>query len=258
MALRILIVDDELPAREEMKHILEDIGNIEVVGECANGQAALDFLAKNRDVDAVFLDIEMPVLDGLATARKINELPDPPKLVFSTGFSQFAVQAFELDGTDYVMKPYSQKRMEMTIARLTRGKEQNEKEPAGYHNNVVLPNKLAVWHNDRLLVLDPKEEIMLIKVEKRRKALFYTKRGILESGMPLKDIEERLSNSGFLRIHKSYIVNMDKVREVLPWFNDTYLLVVENCEQEEVPVSRHFMQKFKSVLHTDIKMKREK
>ncbi len=251
MALKILIVDDEFPARQEIKCLLEEIGNVEVVGECVHGQEALSFLAKNNKVDAVFLDIEMPLMDGLAAAEKINALPEPPKLVFSTGFSEFAVKAFELNGVDYILKPYTKERLEITLSRLTRDKENKDSEQSDIYNIGTLVNRFTLWHGERLLVLDPREEIMLVKAGKGKKTLFYTKRGIIESGMLLKDVEERLKNSAFLRIHKSYIVNMDKVREVLPWFNDTYLLVVEGCEKEEVPVSRHFMQEFKSLLYAD-------
>ena len=98
-------------------------------------------------------------------------------------------------------------------------------------------------------VLDPKEEIYLIKTDTSKKILIYTNKGILESNLPLKTLEEKLRPCGFLRTHKSYIVNMNKVREIIPWFNDTYILTVENCLEKEIPVSRHFIQSFKTFLN---------
>ena len=103
--------------------------------------------------------------------------------------------------------------------------------------------------NNKLLVFNPKEEIYLIKTDTSKKILIYTNKGILESNLPLKTLEEKLRPCGFLRTHKSYIVNMNKVREIIPWFNDTYILTVENCLEKEIPVSRHFIQSFKTFLN---------
>ena len=98
-------------------------------------------------------------------------------------------------------------------------------------------------------IFNPKEEIYLIKTDTSKKILIYTNKGILESNLPLKTLEEKLRPCGFLRTHKSYIVNMNKVREIIPWFNDTYILTVENCLEKEIPVSRHFIQSFKTFLN---------
>ncbi len=258
--LRVLVVDDEFPARQELRCILEDIGNVDIVGECTNGQAALDFLAK-QSVDVVFLDIEMPVLDGLLVAEKLSGFPQPPKIVFSTGFSQFAVKAFELNGEDYVLKPYTQERLEVTLARIT--KEEPRKDAAKEENftdgfkNSTISNKLALWHNDRLLILNPQTEVIMVKTDKQRRILVYTTRGIIASNMSLKDIELRLKDIGFLRTHKSYIVNMDMVSEVIPWFNDTCILSLKNCDEKDIPVSRHFISDFRNILKTGGKIRSE-
>ena len=107
--LKIVIADDEFPARQELRALLETNSNLEIIAECEHGQAVLDYFSNNT-ADAVFLDIEMPVLDGLTVGEKLKTLPKPPKIIFSTGFDQFAVRAFELEAFDYILKPYTKTR----------------------------------------------------------------------------------------------------------------------------------------------------
>lgn len=250
MSLKVLIVDDEYPARQELRCIFEEIGNIEVVGECRSGEEAYRTML-DCDVDAVFLDIQMRTMDdGLVTAEKIMNLSRRPKVVFTTGFSEFAVQAFELEAVDYVLKPYSRERLELTVERLTR-----EEKTAASMNLSSLPDRgrspdqvrVSVWHNDRLLVLLP-SEIFFVRAEQKRKTLLCTEKGDFVTSMPLKAVQERLANCGFFRTHKSFLVNMSKVREIIPWFNDTYILSLEGCPVQDIPVAKHFIQDFKRAM----------
>lgn len=247
MPLNVLIVDDEYPARQELRCIFEEIGNITVVAECRHGEEAYQILLTTA-VDAVFLDIQMRSIDdGLVTAGKIMKLPDKPKVVFTTGFSEFAVQAFELAAVDYVLKPYSRDRLELTIARLTR-EERPALQPAPVESG-RLPEqvRMPVWHNDRLLVLLP-SEIFFVRSEQKRKTLLYTEKGEFTTTLTLKAIQERLAYCGFLRTHKSFLVNLSKVREIVPWFNDTYMLSLEGCPVQDIPVAKHFLREFKQAM----------
>lgn len=248
MALKVLIVDDELPARQELRCILEDIGNIDVIGECFNGRQALDFIQSNQ-VDVVFLDIEMPVLDGLGVAEKLAQKEHSTKIIFTTGFSEFAVRAFELNASDYVLKPYTQERLEMTVSRLTKDSSAstNKEEYETMHYNSMKPAKLAIWDKDRLVLLEPENDVLFFKSE-NRKTLVYSKKGIIESPLLLKNIEKRFQERGFLQVHKSYIVNFSMIKEVVPWFNDTYVLKLHDYNGEEIPVSRHFLPNFKKAI----------
>ncbi|MDU4962141.1 MAG: LytTR family DNA-binding domain-containing protein [Sporomusaceae bacterium] len=244
MALRVVIVDDEFPARQELRCIFEEITNIVIVGECKNGEEAYA-LAGSQEVDAIFLDVHMRTPDeGLAIAAKIKRLPRPPKIVFTTGFSEFAVKAFELNAVDYVLKPYSKERLELTVERLTR----DEAEPDSFFlDKTPDPVRMPVWHNDRLLVLQP-EEIFFVKSEQKRKAVLCTTKGDFISNMALKQIQQRLERSGFLRTHKSYLVNISKVREIVPWFNNTYVLVLDGCPVEDIPVAKHYIKEFNQAM----------
>ena len=247
--IRAAVVDDEMPARYELTSILQEIENVDVVAEFSTGKGFLEFLKKDS-VDVVFMDIEMPVMTGIQTVQAMEQMSDEilsiPRVVFSTGFAQFAIQAFDLAVFDYILKPYTEERIRKTIARVKQNMEEQESnkqigEIINSKNNFVLAIE------NKFIVLNPEKEIVLIKTL-QGKLQFYTTRGILESRLLLKDVESRLSRSGFLRTNKSFLVNINMVKEIEPWFNDTYLLIMNHYEKEEVPVSRHYLKDFKTVM----------
>lgn len=247
--IRAAVVDDEMPARYELTSILQEIENVDVAAEFSTGKGFLEFLKKDS-VDVVFMDIEMPVMTGIQTVQAMEQMSDDilsmPRIVFSTGFAQFAIQAFDLAVFDYILKPYTKERIRKTISRVKQNMEEQESnkqigEIINSKNNFVLAIE------NKFIVLNPEKEIVLIKTL-QGKLQFYTTRGILESKLLLKDVESRLSRSGFLRTNKSFLVNINMVKEIEPWFNDTYLLIMNHYEKEEVPVSRHYLKDFKTVM----------
>ena len=247
--IRAAVVDDEMPARYELTSILQEIENVDVAAEFSTGKGFLEFLKKDS-VDVVFMDIEMPVMTGIQTVQAMEQMSDEilsmPHVVFSTGFAQFAIQAFDLAVFDYILKPYTKERIRKTISRVKQNMEEQESnkqigEIINSKNNFVLAIE------NKFIVLNPEKEIVLIKTL-QGKLQFYTTRGILESRLLLKDVESRLSRSGFLRTNKSFLVNINMVKEIEPWFNDTYLLIMNHYEKEEVPVSRHYLKDFKTVM----------
>ena len=247
--IRAAVVDDEMPARYELTSILHEIENVDVAAEFSTGKGCLEFLKKDS-VDVVFMDIEMPVMTGIQTVQAMEQMSDEilsiPRVVFSTGFAQFAIQAFDLAVFDYILKPYTKERIRKTISRVKQNMEEQESnkqigEIINSKNNFVLAIE------NKFIVLNPEKEIVLIKTL-QGKLQFYTTRGILESRLLLKDVESRLNRSGFLRTNKSFLVNINMVKEIEPWFNDTYLLIMNHYEKEEVPVSRHYLKDFKTVM----------
>ncbi|MBR0293444.1 MAG: response regulator transcription factor [Acidaminococcaceae bacterium] len=247
--IRAAVVDDEMPARYELTSILQEMENVDVVAEFSTGRGFLEFLKKDS-VDVVFMDIEMPVMTGIQTVQAMEQMSDDilsmPRIVFSTGFAQFAIQAFDLAVFDYILKPYTKERIRKTISRVKQNMEEQESnkqigEIINSKNNFVLAIE------NKFIVLNPEKEIVLIKTL-QGKLQFYTTRGILESRLLLKDVESRLNRSGFLRTNKSFLVNINMVKEIEPWFNDTYLLIMNHYEKEEVPVSRHYLKDFKTVM----------
>lgn len=247
--IRAAVVDDEMPARYELTSILLEMENVDVAAEFSTGKSFLEFLKKDS-VDVVFMDIEMPVMTGIQTVQAMEQMSDEilsmPRVVFSTGFAQFAIQAFDLAVFDYILKPYTEERIRKTISRVKQNMEEQESnkqigEIINSKNNFVLAIE------NKFIVLNPEKEIVLIKTL-QGKLQFYTTRGILESKLLLKDVESRLNRSGFLRTNKSFLVNINMVKEIEPWFNDTYLLIMNHYEKEEVPVSRHYLKDFKIVM----------
>lgn len=250
--IRAIVVDDEVPARNELKYILQNNPSVETIGTFANGKAVLEYLKEFPEAaDIVFLDIEMPVMDGIETAIEIEKITDYPKLVFSTGFPQFAIKAFDMAIFDYILKPYSDVRINKTINRLKSIQCQNNK--LKVNGEIVVENGLfsisIAGADEKIIVLNSVEEIIFVRSIKKGNTLFYTTRGILESKIILRDIEERLRPYSFFRTHKSYIVNLKMIREIEPWFNDTYVLVMSKYKDEEVPVSRHYLKDFKMVMN---------
>ena len=247
--IRAAVVDDEMPARSELTSILNEMEEVEVVAEFSTGKGFLEFLKKDS-VDMVFMDIEMPVMTGIETVQAMERMSDEfiavPRVVFSTGFAQFAIQAFDLAVFDYILKPYTEERVRKTISRVKQNMEElAENRKIGEIINAK--NNFVIATDNKLIVLKSEEEIVLIKAL-QGKLQFYTTRGILESKLLLKDVESRLSRSGFLRTNKSFLVNINMVKEIEPWFNETYLLIMKHYEKEEVPVSRHYLKDFKSAM----------
>lgn len=249
--LRVLLVDDEFPSRGELGCLLEEIGGVEVIGECEDGEEAVDFIKANT-LDVVFLDIQMSTKDGLTAAWEIIQLPNPPKIVFTTGYNEYAVKAFELNAVDYVMKPYSKKRLELTVEKL-KGLYQFEKlenknvyqlltKDKGVNNG-----KLSVWANDRLIVLHI-SQLFFVKAEGKGTSIIYSEKGNFHTRFTLKDIEEKLNSPHFIRTHKSYIVNLEKIQEIIPWFNNTYVLLLDGCQEKNIPVSRNYIKQFKELM----------
>lgn len=239
--LNVIIVDDELPSRMELTSILEKIKDLKIVATCSLGQEALDYL-QNNQADLIFLDIEMPQITGLEVAKIIRStIPNPPAIIFSTGFSEFAVTAFELNAFDYILKPYTTERILTSIMRFRNQLKQR--------NGVKTEQlKLPVWKNDKAIVLNAEDDIILIQSGEQQTEI-YTENDMYEISTPLKELETKLQGHGFLRTHKSFIININKVREVTPWFNDTYVLTLDKCPIKDIPVSRHYMQEFKNWLN---------
>lgn len=245
--IRALVADDELPARGELTYELSNIPGVKVVGECGNGREVLAFLKTHPNVDILFLDIEMPLMNGLECAKEIVRMDLPVKVVFATGYSQFAVQAFELEAFDYILKPYNEARIARTISRLADSLTLMEKERAP-GEIISTSQKISLQTQGKTIMISPAQEIVLISTEKSR-PLFYTTSGIIESKMTLRDIESLLSPLGFFRTHKGYIVNLSMIQEIQNQDNGTLLLTLSHYPREKVPVSRHYIKDFKNTLH---------
>lgn len=237
--IRTLIVDDEPYSRAELKHLLSSYPFIRVVGEADSGETAI-IKAIQQQVEVVFLDVEMPKMNGMKTAKALMELNKSPFVVFATAYPQFAVEAFRYDALDYILKPYDEEHLAETLSRiekkLSASKEQTHGKSAG---------KIAIDTDGEIFYIDPRDILYLVRNEKSTKLI--TKGGDFETKSPLKDFEARLVSYDFFRIHKSFLVNLEYVMKLTPWFNGAYQLQIEGND-ELLPVSRNYAKSLRSRL----------
>ena len=246
MSLRALIVDDEAPARSELRYMLEKTDDVEIVGEASNAREAIELIrALNHDV--VFLDIEMPGLTGLNVAEIILELPRSPAVVFVTAYGEYAVKAFELDATDYLIKPFDEKRLHKTINKITEVRREDQKatnnQPSeGLLNIGRLPvekrGKTILLSNDDIIYANTKNDYTFIHTYDDNYITSFT----------LKELEGRLQDDAFFRAHRGFIVNLHEVKEIVPMFGGSFLLRVKDSKESEIPVSRRNARKLRSIL----------
>jgi len=237
--IRTLIADDELYSRDELKHLLSSYPAIQVVGEAETGESAV-MKALQLQPDVVFLDVEMPKMNGMEAAKSLMELKKVPLIVFATAYPQFAAEAFRYEAMDYLLKPFDDDQLRETVERIEkRFLTQKDKEP-GKHTG-----KLAVEGDGEILYLEPKEILYISREEKFSKII--TKTNEYETKTPLKDLESRLLPYSFFRIHKSYLVNLDYVTRLTPWFNGAYQLQIEGRE-EMLSVSRNYVKALRTEL----------
>ncbi|MGI6284337.1 LytTR family DNA-binding domain-containing protein [Neomoorella humiferrea] len=246
--IKALIVDDEEPARQELRYYLEQDDDFTVIGEAAGGGEALELTSVLRP-DVVFLDIELWDLDGVEVARLLLKQAAPPLIIFATAYDDYAVQAFELNAVDYLLKPFNAERVATTLDRIRHLIQQQVAPPLAEllaqlaaHRKTA---KIAAWREERLLVVDP-EEIIYAEAQGHH-VLLKTHQGILRFPGTLQELEDKLDRR-FLRVHRSFIVNLDHVREVAPYFHGTYRLLLKDGEKTEIPIGRTYLKDVRSVL----------
>lgn len=233
--LKALVVDDEAPARSELRFLLGEAGGVEVVGEAGNAMEALQ-LIKAIPYDVIFLDIQMPGLTGVQLAETLSAHPRPPAIVFVTAHSEHAVKAFEVKATDYLVKPVELERLKQAIARLTPVAEQA---PARVDRILVekAGKKLLIAVEDILFIM-AKDDYSYLHTSGER----YL------STMSLASLETKLEPAGFFRIHRRYLVNLSCVKEVVPMYGGTLLLTLTDEAGTQIPVSRRRVPALKKAL----------
>jgi DNA-binding LytR/AlgR family response regulator len=223
--MRTLIVDDEAPARERLKRLLADIEGVELIGEAEGGVQAVEMIERERP-DLVLLDIQMPGLDGFGV---IEALEDPPLVIFVTAYDEYAIRAFEVNALDYLLKPFSRGRLEKAVRRAQEALA--EEQDFAMRLGPLLESlatqgryltRLAVRDRDRICVLDV-DEVDWIDVEDEQVMVHVGDRAYLIR-RTLTELEARLDPAHFFRAHRSAIVNLSRVKEVIPWFKGSHKL----------------------------------
>lgn len=251
---RCLIVDDERPAREELIYILKDIKGVEVIGQASHGKEALELIHKLKP-DIVFLDIQMPEMNGMEVARKLLNKEYIPEIIFVTAYDQFAVEAFEVNAIDYLLKPISEDRLKQRLEKMI---IEDEKDKDLNYDKLkeliysIRPEKtsqrISLYQNNRLIPVDI-EDIIYITIE-NKSTVIYSNKGKFDTNHTLNDLMDKLDNNIFFRSHKSYIVNLTYIESIDPWFNYTYNIHLENSK-EIIPVSRSYVKEFREVMNIE-------
>jgi len=247
--LTALIVDDEPLASEELAYQLRDFPEIEVLGTAPNGLQAVQMIEDLRP-DLVFLDVQMPGLDGLAVIRKLQEKNVPlPYFILATAYEQYAVEAFRLEALDYLLKPVERERLAVSIERARRT-IQAKPAPAetGVPPQPAPPRaKLLVRCQNRNFVVDA-AEVVYATIDEGLITLATTTLEGQSNYRTIEELQSSLDPAVFWRVHRSYLVNINRIKEVIPWFKSSYLLRMDDKKQTEIPVSRVQTKRLRTLL----------
>lgn len=234
--LKAIIVDDEAPARSELKFMLDETGQVEIVAEATNVREAIERL-KEKGADVMFLDISMPGATGLQLAEALNRLKFPPAIVFVTAYSEHAVQAFEVNAVDYLVKPVETDRLLQAISKVKLHVSNTSKGAQSERIPVEKSGKKLLISTDKIHFIMAKDDYSYLHTETDR----YL------STVSLAQLESKLESHGFFRVHRRYLVNLACVEEVTPVSGGTLLLTLSG-EEEEIPVSRRRVASLKKAL----------
>jgi two-component system, LytTR family, response regulator LytT len=246
MSLSAVIVDDEQLARDELSFLLKNAGDVDVVAQGKNGLEAVN-LIKEHNPDLVFLDVQMPGLDGFGVIKKLLDKKVPlPNIVFATAFDQYAVKAFEVNAVDYLLKPFDKKRVAQSVQKA-RAKQDAETPNERIETLVRMleaqkpqPSKILLKTVGRLLLVDQKD-ICYASIEDGVITVVTAGASGIDGQSNCRTLEELLDSLDpniFWRAHRSYLVNINRIREVVPWFKSSYQLRMDDKKQSEIPVSR--------------------
>ena len=271
MTISALIIDDEQLAREELSYLLEAVGGVQVVAQGSNGIEAVELIEEFRP-DVVFLDVQMPGLDGFAAIERLlernrtrwnpaNEREPLPQIVFATAYDQYAVRAFEVNAVDYLLKPFDSQRVAQAVERVRlrrAGDGANGTAGANSANPPIesqldallrllnrpqgvsraeQPTKLIVETQNRLLLVDQREICFAAIEEGVIRVATATFEGHSKC-RTLEELLEQLDAAVFWQAHRGFVVNINHIREVVPWFKSSYQLRMDDKKQTEIPVSR--------------------
>jgi two-component system response regulator LytT len=247
MSLSAVIVDDEQLARDELAFLLKSTGEVDVVAQGKNGVEGVS-LIREHNPDLLFLDVQMPGLDGFGVIKKLLDRKVLlPKIVFSTAFDQYAVKAFEVNAVDYLLKPFDKKRVAQAVERARVKMESNG--PSSEKLDTLMrmlesqkpqTSKILLKAAGRLFLVNQKD-ICFASIEDGVISVVTSGATGMEGQSNCRTLEELLDSLDpnlFWRAHRSYLVNINRIKEVVPWFKSSYQLRLDDKKQTEIPVSR--------------------
>jgi two-component system response regulator LytT len=240
--LTTIVVDDEQLACDELAFLLRDFPDIEVIATGSNGLQAIELIQK-LEPELVFLDVHMPGLDGIGVVRRLRELEiSPPHFIFATAYDQYAVEAFRLEAMDYLLKPVDKGRLAETIERARRTIQEKRTpaeppaEPAKA-NMAPQRTKLLVRAQSRHFIVDA-NDLIYATIDNGLISLVTSNLEGQSTYRTIEDLQANLDRDLFWRVHRSYLVNINRIKEVVPWFKSSYQLRMDDKKHTEIPVSR--------------------
>jgi two-component system LytT family response regulator/two-component system response regulator LytT len=249
-AISALVADDEKLASDELTYLLKEFPDVDVIATASNGLEAVKLIT-DLEPDLVFLDVQMPGLDGMGVIRKLREQGVPlPYFVMATAYDQYAVEAFRLEALDYLLKPVEKERLAIAVERARKGiAERNRATPAEYPppKPSLQRSKLLVKSNHRNFIVDA-QDVVYATIEG---GLITVVASGMEGQSNYRTIEELQSNLDpdmFWRVHRSFLVNIHRIKEVIPWFKSSFQLRMDDKKQTEIPVSRVQTKRLRALL----------
>jgi two-component system LytT family response regulator/two-component system response regulator LytT len=260
-----VLVDDEALARDELAFLLGQVRGVDIVGTAGNGIEAVDTISRLKP-DVVFLDIQMPGLTGFEVARRLIDAETPSHIIFVTAYDQHAIEAFEVNAVDYLLKPVDASRLDVAIQRARRliaferpaetstdaavsgvTPEQLEKIVEIVAERRHRRDRLALKVGERFLLVQA-DEVIYASLANDVITVVAGKHVGTSSCRTLDELQEQLDPGIFWRVHRSHLVNINKVKEIVPWFNRNYLLRMKDEKATEIPVSRNHTRRLREYL----------
>jgi two-component system response regulator LytT len=259
MTINTVIVDDEQPARDELAFLLKSFADVNVVAQGKNGLEALT-LIKEHNPDLVFLDVQMPGLDGFGVIKKLFERKQRlPQIVFATAFDNYAIQAFDVNAVDYVLKPFDKPRIAKAIQRA---KKMLEAQTSPVERLEILMGQLALPHpvaktqqaakllvksQSRMFLVDA-ADLIYASIQDGTITIFTRDFEGVSNYRTIEDLASAVDADNFWRAHRSYLVNINHIKEVVPWFKSSYMLKMNDKRASEIPVSRAQTKRLRELL----------
>ena len=249
MDLRAVLVDDEQLARDELGYLLGQLGGVEVIGQAGNGLEAISTIDRLRP-DVVFLDVQMPGLTGFEVARRLLDTRASSQIIFVTAYDQHAIEAFEVNAVDYLLKPVEQGRLEVAVDRARRRIDSDRLAEPGLKSAAELEKiiqlvaerqsrreRLAIKVGERFLLVQADDIIYASLVDEGISVVTSQHAGT-SNYRTLDELHERPDPTVFWRVHRAHLVNINKIKEIVPWFSRNYILRMKDEKSTEIPVSR--------------------
>ena len=256
MKISALIVDDEQPARDELAYLLKDFPDVSIVGQGKNGVEAVS-LVRELGPDLVFLDVQMPGLDGFGVIKKLLDRNTRlPYFVFVTAYDHYAVRAFDVNAVDYLLKPIERNRLEKALQRVRGMMEASESAFQKLDRLVHMigerpaaqSSKLVVKSGNRMVLVDS-SDIIYATIEDGVIRIVTKDLDGHSNFRTVEELQGNLDPNVFWRVHRSYLVNINRIKEVVPWFKSSYQLKMQDRKETEIPVSRAQTRKLRELLN---------